>query len=396
MSPSDSADTPSQDQLHLIQDDWLFRMQQKVGLVPSLGFGLRRRALFWSMLAWLPLMICALATGHLAPFEQHESILQHFGIHVRGLLAIPVFILSEGPLHEVTTRLLPYFRESGLIGAEDQTRFRELILRIRQLHRSALPWIIILALAVVRTSLPLEVGEQDEMAWAPVANSGLFNGFGRMWFLYVSRPVFLILALAWAWKLVLLGILFFRLARLRLAIVPTHPDRLGGLGFIEELPVAFAPVVLALSAVFAAKWGHDVVYHQQAVAALKPLMVGMALTTLVIFLAPYLAFSGCLRAAKKQALLDYGRLVGEQGRLVHQRWILKTPVPESELLNAPEIGPVADAAAMYQSVQAMRTLAIGKKGLMAVAIPLMIPQLILLSLQIPVKDVLLTLLKVLA
>lgn len=44
----------------------------------------------------------------------------------------------------------------------------------------------------------------------------------------------------------------------------------------------------------------------------------------------------------------------------------------------------------------MRTVVIGKKGLMAVAIPLMIPQVILLSLQIPVKDVLLSLLKVLA
>ena len=44
----------------------------------------------------------------------------------------------------------------------------------------------------------------------------------------------------------------------------------------------------------------------------------------------------------------------------------------------------------------MRTLAIGKKGLIALTVPLLIPQLVLLSLQIPIKDILLALLRALA
>ena len=138
------------------------------------------------------------------------------------------------------------------------------------------------------------------------------------------------------------------------------------------------------------------VYHQQSVTELKPLIIAMTVSILAVFLAPYLAFSGRLKAAKKQGLLDYARLVGDQGRLVHGRWILNEPVANSELLNAPEIGPMADASAIFQSVQGMRTLAIGKKGLIALTVPLLIPQLVLLSLQIPIKDILSTLLRALA
>lgn len=391
-----NSSTPnSENRFCLVRDDWFFRMQQKVGLMSAQGLGVGRRALFWSMLAWLPLVLWAGLTGHLTPSDQGESILQHYGVHVRCLLAIPLFILGESLLHGATTRLLPYFIESGLVGGDDLPRFRAIIERTRKLRDSTFPWIVMAGFIVVRTTLPLASGELHEITWATSAD-GASHGFGGWWFLYVTRSVFLILVFAWLWRLVLLGILFVRLARLNLRIVPTHPDGLGGLGFIEELPRAFAPVVLALSAVAAAKWGHDVVYHQQSVTELKPLIIAMTVSILAVFLAPYLAFSGRLKAAKKQGLLDYARLVGDQGRLVHRRWILNEPVANSELLNAPEIGPMADASAIFQSVQGMRTLAIGKKGLIALTVPLLIPQLVLLSLQIPIKDILLALLRALA
>ena len=125
------------------------------------------------------------------------------------------------------------------------------------------------------------------------------------------------------------------------------------------------------------------------------LMIGYMVAIVVIFLAPYLAFAGVLQTARKQALLDYGKLVGEHGRLVRRRWILGDSVGEQSLLEAPEIGPVADTAAIYEAVQNMRTLPVGKISLMAVVIPAALPLLALLSVQIPIKDILLTLLKTL-
>lgn len=383
--------------LCLIRDDWFFRMQRKLGLVPESGLGVGRRALFWSMLAWLPLVIWSAVTGHLNLNGSDESVLMHFGVHVRGLVAIPLFILAEAMLNQMTQRLIPYFAESGLIREEDLQGFRKLLLELKHLRDSVFPWIVILGVILARVTLPLADTEIHELSWAGQgsATGSVDYGFGGWWFLYVTRSVFMVLNLAWLWRLILLGMLFFRIARLNLCLVPSHPDRLGGLGFLEQLPIAFAPVVFGLSAVIAAKWGHGVVYHHQPVMELKMLMIGYMVAIVVIFLAPYLAFAGVLQTARKQALLDYGKLVGEHGRLVRRRWILGDSVGEQSLLEAPEIGPVADTAAIYEAVQNMRTLPVGKISLMAVVIPAALPLLALLSVQIPIKDILLTLLKTL-
>jgi hypothetical protein len=112
--------------------------------------------------------------------------------------------------------------------------------------------------------------------------------------------------------------------------------------------------------------------------------------------AAYLSLSWRLMKTNKQALLDYGKLVGSHGRLVRRRWILNEAMAEAELLSAPEIGPVAHTAAIYEAMEQMRSSSIGKKALIALAIPLLIPLLILLSIQVPIQDILLTLLKTLA
>jgi hypothetical protein len=81
--------------------------------------------------------------------------------------------------------------------------------------------------------------------------------------------------------------------------------------------------------------------------------------------------------------------------LVHRRWILRQPVTDTPLLDAPEIGPVADAAAMYDAVTRMRIAPIGKASIVKILVPMVLPMLIVAALQIPFKDLLLKLLKAL-
>jgi hypothetical protein len=110
-----------------------------------------------------------------------------------------------------------------------------------------------------------------------------------------------------------------------------------------------------------------------------------------ICLAPLLAFIGPLAAAKRRALLEYGALVGEHGRLVRRRWILGETVAEDRVLQAPELGPVADTQTLYEAVKKMRVMPVGKSSLSAIALPALIPIALLFSLQIPIKDLLMKL-----
>lgn len=91
--------------------------------------------------------------------------------------------------------------------------------------------------------------------------------------------------------------------------------------------------------------------------------------------------------------MDYSTPVASHGRLVHRRWILGRPVAENALLDAPELGPVADIAATYELVEKISPLPAGKSTLGAIVLPVALPMLVVAAQQIPLRDMLLKLLK---
>jgi hypothetical protein len=380
-------------ELSVVRGDLLFRLQRRVGLVPAGGLGLVRRAVFWSLLAWLPIVLWALYVGRALPGVAGEPLLAHFGVHARFLVAVPLLILAEGPVHALTTRLLPQFVHSGVVPPAGVEPFRAAIAATARLRDATLPWALMLGIVVAFASTSEIVHRSHEIDWAGTPEGR--PGFGALWYLYVARSIYLTLALAWLWRVVLLAVLFWRIARLDLALVPTHPDRVGGLGFLERVPPLFAPVPLAIGCVVASRWAHDAVYHGLALPSLKVQMIAFVVLSVVLFVLPLAAFAGPLKRAKKQALLDYGALVGRHGRLVHERWIRGKPVGDDALLAAPELGPVADTAAVYDAVKAMRTLPVGKAAVVPLAAAAVAPMLAVLALQVPVKDLVLSLIKAL-
>jgi len=172
------------------------------------------------------------------------------------------------------------------------------------------------------------------------------------WITWLSRSF--LLSSARLWRQILLFLLMKRIAALDLQIIPTHSDWAGGLGFLERLTKAFSLFAFALSAVLASRLAHDVIYHGVHVMSLQGQVVVFLILLVMLCLTPLLVFIPRLAAAKKQALLDYGALVGKHGRLVHRRWILGEELADSSLLEDQEIGPVADTVGLYEAVANMR------------------------------------------
>jgi hypothetical protein len=211
----------------------------------------------------------------------------------------------------------------------------------------------------------------------------------------VVRPVFLALLLGWLWRIVLLVALFIRIATLNLSFVPSHPDGAGGVGFIERLPMALAPVSLALSATLASRWAHAIVYHGQTMTSFKLPAIMFTVVWSLFLLAPLLPLGPPMFRAKRAALPSYSATVAEQGRAIRRRWIDGTTKAENPLLEPEGIGVMADAATMYNQVRAMRILPVGRPSLVGVLLPILVPMLIVAALQIPIKTLLLGLVKTL-
>ena len=174
--------------------------------------------------------------------------------------------------------------------------------------------------------------------------------------------------------------------------MPTHPDRVGGLGFVERFATIYGPVAFVFSAVIASQWAHQVMFHDLAVGTLKAPAAAFLVVALIVFLAPLAVFAGPLSAARKRAELEYGALIGRHGAGVRRRWILGERI-DDDLLSAPEIGPVADTAALYESVTRMRPLPIGKRALIAIALPALVPILLVFAIKVPLAQILGKLLK---
>lgn len=382
--------------LSLVRNDLLFRVQRAVGLIPATGLGVGRRAIALALFAWLPIAVWAFVAGRALPGQQAaEPLLQHFGVTVRCLVAIPLLVIGEAVAHALTMHLIPHFVRSGLVSEADRPHFRAILSGVARLRDQSLPWILIGGAVVAWMALSPPHAGQHELTWAESGDGHSGFGFGGIWFLYVVRPIFTALLLAWVWRLALLLLLMSRIAKLDLGLVPTHPDRCAGLGFLESLPAVFSAVVLAASAVLASRWAHDVLYHGVDVKSLGAPAGVFVVAMLLLFLSPLLAFGSKLRVAKRDALLDYGALVGRHGRGVHQRWIEGRTLADDGLLSAPELGPVADTAALYESVSQMRGAPIGKPSLLVIALPAILPLLAVVAIQIPIKDILVKLLKTL-
>lgn len=391
MKPSDS-DEVSGDRhqsdgadLSLYEDVW-WRAQKKLGLYPNRGEGRAfLRVLVFVCLAWLPMVVWALWAKRAFISGTGESLFCHFGIHSRFLIALPVLLLGERSSTKVLRNILPQFEERGLIVPGKRAAFDDVLCRVVRLRNSSVPWVMIAILIVIPWLVPYAGSEIHELDWA---RKGNVLGFGGWWYLHVARPLFQLVILGWFWRLILVTILLWKIIRLGMDLVPTHPDNLGGMGFLENLPKFFAPLAFACSVILAAHWAHEVEWHGAHVKQYHHLVAVFAVGMLLLSVSPLLVCIPLLKRARLAAMRSYGALVATHGRLVQQRWIAKQNTPDSPLLNAPELGPVADVNTLFESVKAMRILPLGKKSLVAIIIPILIPIMVLYAMEIPLAELL--------
>jgi hypothetical protein len=370
--------------LSLVQDDAPARIQRALKLMPARGLGVWRRAAILAAVTWVPVAAWAAWRGRALAGQLDEPLLQHFGVTIRCLLAIPLLIIAEASVDRVGARFLERLEQAGIA---ERARVDALIDQWRRLKGRTTPWIGIVGLVIAWSVLGTLTYQSHELKWAVEEPLTQRRGFGGWWYLLVSRPIYLALVLAWIWRVALLTLLMFRVSRSGLSLIPTHPDGLGGLGFARTLPAAFALVGLALSSVLSSGWAHNVVYHEVPVLSLRLTAAVFLVAVTLLFLGPVLVFTPLLVATKAKALEEYGDLLARHGRGVRARWI-EGRVVEDGLLAAPEMGAVADTIAMYDAVKKMRVVPVGIGTMTAILIPAMIPMFVVVALQVPVSQIL--------
>jgi hypothetical protein len=123
-----------------VDNDAPLRGWRWLRIVPSGELGAGRRAVLVALVAWLPIAVWAFATGRFVSADAGEPLFQHYGIHVRCLIAIPLFILAEAALHRTGGAIARQFVSSGTVPTELVPRFEAVNRGMVRLRDASLPW----------------------------------------------------------------------------------------------------------------------------------------------------------------------------------------------------------------------------------------------------------------
>jgi hypothetical protein len=170
----------------------------------------------------------------------------------------------------------------------------------------------------------------------------------------------------------------WRVSRINLNVIPSHPDRCAGLGFLGKSSYAFGPILFAQGAMLAGVVASRVLYRGESLLSFKLQIGGFVAFFVVAILGPLVMFTPRMAAARRKGLADYGLLAQRYVEGFQQKWVDAEPAPSEELLGTGDIQSLADLGNSYGLVRDMRTVPFGLDDITRLAAVTAVPFLPLL------------------
>ena len=314
-----------------------------------------RRAVFFSLLAWLPLLVLSAIEGAAFGHTVKIPFLYDFPVSVRLLLAIPLLIVADGVIDVRIMEAVRHFVRSGLVEEKNFPEFRSTVRQTLRMRDSFLAEGIIVAVVIFSTAfLRLEFSGSASTWQILVSPSGAMRTMAGWWHVFVSLPIFQFLLARWLWRYLIWCWLLWRISRLDLQLIPTHPDRAAGLGFLGVAQAKFGIIVLAFSSILSSHWGAEIFFGGAFLADYKVMILVYVVLVLFVLLGPLLVFSFRLFEVKRRGLLEYGALANQYTRTFDRKWI-GGKAPEGEaLIGSADIQSLADLGNSFQIIREMR------------------------------------------
>jgi hypothetical protein len=356
-----------------------------------------RRVIVLILITWLPLLVLSIAEGHAWGASVKLPFLMDVDVHAKFLLALPLLIFAELIVHQRMRPMVQAFVKRGLVPDEARAKFDAAITSAMRLRNSALAEVLLIAivygvgvLLIWRTGAAIDVP-----TWYGMAAAGkLQPTLAGWWFGCVSLPIIQFILLRWYFRLFIWTRFLWQVSRIKLNLVPTHPDRAGGLGFLSIVTYAFAPLVAAQSVLLAGVIANKIFYANAKLTDFKMELFVMVAMMLLFVLVPLLVFIPRLACTKREGLAEYGALAQRYVREFDQKW-LRGGAPVGEpLVGSGDIQSLADLGNSFEIVNGMKLVPFGKDTLLRLAVISLAPVAPLLLTMMPLGELLKEFLKV--
>ncbi len=352
---------------------------------------LKQRIIVISFFCWLPLLMLSALEGKLTGGIVAVPFLLDVEVHVRFLIVIPLLIAAELVVHQRMRFVVKQFLERKLIPEAAMTRFEAAIASVFRLRNSATAEVLLFAFVYVVGILIIwrHYTALDAATWyATPSRDGTKLSLAGTWFGYISLPIFQFLLCRWYFRLFIWVRFLWQTSRIELSLVPTHPDRVGGLGFLSVNVYAFIPLLVAHGALLAGYLGNRI-YHLEAKLPDFMLEIVVFVAFLMcIVLGPLLVFAPQLAQVKRMGLREYGRLAESYVREFDAKWLRGGAPAGERLIGSGDIQSLADLSNSFEVVRTMRAIPFTKETIVQLAVVAVAPVAPLLLTVVPLEDLL--------
>jgi hypothetical protein len=314
----------------------------------------RRRVLVITALAWLPPVILSTLQGHAFAGEV-LAYLRGLESQVRLLIALPVLIYAERFIHSRTASVIQFFEERRLVATQDAPVLSAAIEDAVQMRNSLWPEVILLVFVyvVAATTWQSDVTRAGG-GWYTLPRAGSVHlSPAGLWYSFVSFPIYRFILLRWYLRLGIWFWLLWRISRLNLNLLPTHPDGVGGLGFLGRSSRAFAPVLFAQGALLAGLIANRIFFQGENLLSFKLIIGGVLAFFVSAIIGPLLMFTPQLNRAKRAGLRAYGTMASNYVELFDVKWI-HGGAKDEPILGTSDIQSLADLRNAYGDLSKMR------------------------------------------
>jgi len=337
---------------------------------------LNRRILVIALFAWLPLLILAILDGHAWGSSVNVPFLKDIEVHVRLLVALPLLIVAELIVHQRMRATGRQFLERGVIADSSRARFDAAVGGALRLRNSVVAEVVLLAFVYfvgVVYIWPNYVALTVGTWYAEPSRTGRHLHMAGWWYVFVSLPLFQFMLFRWYFRLFIWIRFLWQVSRCELRLVPTHPDRAGGLGFLALIVVSLAPLLMAHGALLAGTIANRIFFQGAKLPDFKVELVALPVILLLIVLGPLLLFSPHISQARRVGLREYGLLAQQYVRAFEDKWLRGSPPSGEPLIGSADIQSLADLGNSFEIVQGMRTIPFTKETVIQLAVITLLP-----------------------
>ncbi len=380
---------PELEDFSLVLGGPIYQLWRKARLGENVDKLLMRRMLLISGITWIPLLVlCGIQGTLLGGIE--VPFLVDVETHARFLVAVPLLVIAELVVHQRMRLIVSQFVERGLIPACSMDRFRD-ALRGAMAWRNSIPAELAL-IAVVYTLgyyLRAKSFALETSTWYALAGAdGATLTRPGLWFFWVSNPIMQFLTLRWFYRIVIWARFLWQVARIELDLIPTHPDRNGGLGFLGGAAFAYAPLLTAFGTSTAGLVASRIFFAGASLAAFKLEIVLLAAFGMALVLGPLSVFGPQILAAKRKALREYGKFAAEYSREFDRRWLRSSDRDGEALLGSGDIQSLADLGNAFSVIKEMKALPFSRDVFVQLILATVVPFFPLLFTMFPLEELL--------